>query len=202
MARFVAILTGLLFGSLLTGPAAANTIATFSLSAFFFTPSGHEDKAADGTFSLANGTFSLDLTSHTVASASITTTDGAQLLGTSYTGFPADTYTPTSVPTGSAIKVIFHSSASAVPPISGQIFTLIFGPTDLSDVASLPVFAGEGDESFYFFLCGGLCATRSVDAFIQTVSVTSTPIPATLPLLATALGGIGIMGWRRKRRAH
>jgi hypothetical protein len=31
--------------------------------------------------------------------------------------------------------------------------------------------------------------------------VATTPIPAALPLLATALGGIGVMGWRRKRMA-
>jgi len=31
------------------------------------------------------------------------------------------------------------------------------------------------------------------------VDVSATPIPATLPLFASALGGIGLIGWRRRR---
>ena len=30
----------------------------------------------------------------------------------------------------------------------------------------------------------------------------STPLPATLPLFATGLGGLGLLGWRRKRKAQ
>jgi hypothetical protein len=33
------------------------------------------------------------------------------------------------------------------------------------------------------------------------VAVAATPVPATLPLLASALGGLGWIGWRRKRAA-
>jgi len=32
----------------------------------------------------------------------------------------------------------------------------------------------------------------------QIASVTSTPLPATLPLLVTALAGLGVVGWRRR----
>jgi len=28
------------------------------------------------------------------------------------------------------------------------------------------------------------------------------PLPATLPLFATGLGGLGLLGWRRKRKAQ
>jgi hypothetical protein len=35
-----------------------------------------------------------------------------------------------------------------------------------------------------------------------TTPVTSTPLPAALPLLATGLGGLGLLGWRRKRKAQ
>jgi hypothetical protein len=30
-------------------------------------------------------------------------------------------------------------------------------------------------------------------------TVAATPIPATLPFLVSALGGLGLVGWRRKR---
>jgi len=33
-------------------------------------------------------------------------------------------------------------------------------------------------------------------------TVGATPIPAALPLFATGLGGLGLLGWRRKRKAH
>ena len=30
----------------------------------------------------------------------------------------------------------------------------------------------------------------------------ATPLPAALPLFATGLGGLGLLGWRRKRKAQ
>jgi hypothetical protein len=48
-------------------------------------------------------------------------------------------------------------------------------------------------------LSGFVCGTRTIVA--GTINaVATTPIPAALPLLATALGGMGFMGWRRKRQ--
>jgi hypothetical protein len=34
------------------------------------------------------------------------------------------------------------------------------------------------------------------------VTISQTPIPAALPLFATGLGGLGLLGWRRKRKAQ
>jgi hypothetical protein len=36
--------------------------------------------------------------------------------------------------------------------------------------------------------------------FIQ--SGVATPLPAALPLFATGIGGLGLLGWRRKRKAQ
>lgn len=33
------------------------------------------------------------------------------------------------------------------------------------------------------------------------IQLTQTPLPATLPLFATGIGGMGLLGWRRKRKA-
>ena len=34
------------------------------------------------------------------------------------------------------------------------------------------------------------------------LGVSNTPLPAALPLFATGLGGLGLLGWRRKRKTH
>ena len=36
----------------------------------------------------------------------------------------------------------------------------------------------------------------------QGTNVTNTPLPAALPLFATGLAGLGLLGWRRKRKAQ
>jgi hypothetical protein len=37
---------------------------------------------------------------------------------------------------------------------------------------------------------------------VTATLVTATPLPAALPLFATGLGGLGLLGWRRKRKAQ
>jgi hypothetical protein len=37
---------------------------------------------------------------------------------------------------------------------------------------------------------------------INVVSAPEIPLPAALPLFATGIGGLGLLGWRRKRRAR
>jgi hypothetical protein len=40
-------------------------------------------------------------------------------------------------------------------------------------------------------------STQIGDGVVET-----TPLPATIPLFATGLGGLGLLGWRRKRKAQ
>ena len=47
--------------------------------------------------------------------------------------------------------------------------------------------------------CGTVTAQEASSAL--EIAVTTTPLPATLPLLATGLGALGLLGWRRKRKA-
>jgi hypothetical protein len=48
----------------------------------------------------------------------------------------------------------------------------------------------------------GLNTTGGAASFIDLVNVeaATTPLPAALPLFATGLGGLGLLGWRRKRK--
>jgi hypothetical protein len=39
------------------------------------------------------------------------------------------------------------------------------------------------------------------DNTIGSISISATPLPTTLPLLATGLGALGLVGWWRKRKA-
>jgi hypothetical protein len=171
----------LIFGA--AAPASANTIANFALDGVIFNDGG-----------TASGTFSLDLTTHIINQVSITTTPGGALAGSTYTGDAADTYvfSPTT-------EVAFNQALS---PDLGTILDIHFALSDSTDLSSLPTFALTGGELVYFSLCGGVCNSRGFSAgSIVTQSVSQTPIPATLPLLATALGGIGAVGWRHKRAA-
>jgi len=187
MVRCIALLIGVLFGSLLIGPASAATIATFSIGGGFFY--GGE----------VTGTFSLNLNTHKVEDVAITTTTGAVVLGTSYPGFAIDTFALEDIGTGPYTRLTFNNSPTALPPLSGQVLTVLMPAFDAASLASLPHFMVAVNESAYFFLCGGLCAGRDSFATVKTLSLVTTPIPATLPLLATALGGMGFIGWRRKR---
>jgi hypothetical protein len=36
---------------------------------------------------------------------------------------------------------------------------------------------------------------------VLTLTPVATPLPAALPLFATGLGALGLLGWRRKKRA-
>jgi hypothetical protein len=38
-------------------------------------------------------------------------------------------------------------------------------------------------------------------AFNDVTTSNETPLPAALPLFATGIGGLGLLGWRRKRKA-
>jgi hypothetical protein len=52
---------------------------------------------------------------------------------------------------------------------------------------------------------GGLVAENVTNTFAASFAgstVPSTPLPGALPLFASGLGALGLLGWRRKRKAH
>jgi hypothetical protein len=46
----------------------------------------------------------------------------------------------------------------------------------------------------------GLPGSSPLALISGTATVSSTPLPAALPLFATGLGALGLLGWRRKRK--
>ena len=61
--------------------------------------------------------------------------------------------------------------------------------------------AGTGSDTLTFFERDDP-SYMALDDVALTTPVAATPLPAGLPLLATGLGGLGLLGWRRKRRAQ
>jgi len=45
----------------------------------------------------------------------------------------------------------------------------------------------------------GVGDAAAVDSFVLNIG---TPLPAALPLFATGIGALGLIGWRRKRKAQ
>ena len=45
------------------------------------------------------------------------------------------------------------------------------------------------------------CYVLRADTITETLATSAKPLPAALPLFATGLGALGLLGWRRKRKA-
>ena len=79
-----------------------------------------------------------------------------------------------------------------------------------SDSTLLTTFSGP-DNIIHFFMDDFQSLANYPDTpeagsgrvtFIEVTSdLTPTPLPAALPLFATGLGAMGLLGWRRKRKA-
>jgi probable HAF family extracellular repeat protein len=48
----------------------------------------------------------------------------------------------------------------------------------------------------------GIDPSGQTESWIADIPISQTPLPAALPLFATGLGGLGLLGWRRKRKAQ
>jgi hypothetical protein len=90
---------------------------------------------------------------------------------------------------------------------SGQLQTLdFFGLQNGSDTKGSSTFAYtmNGRNNIWFTAVGesfGASSPPSItNTTISLVSTPLTPLPAALPLFATGLGALGLLGWRRKRK--
>jgi hypothetical protein len=164
--------------ALLGGMAAtrADTLTPFTLSATF----------SDG--GSASGTFTLDSTTNTLLDLSVTTTAGSVLVGFSY----STTATPL-LYCGTVCQYYFYTYSqgqASVLVIDLVNYPSLINPTLVADGGSFEQLM-QPTGSLYRYTASG-----------EIVPVSTTPLPAALPLFASGLGALGLLGWRRKRKAQ
>jgi len=106
----------------------------------------------------------------------------------------------------------FGTSPTDDPSILNVNFTvnpgtpIITGPFTLG---AFTLFSTNGPSSHNVFFDGqgtnnnaAFTPLSDVGLVAAPISVTATPLPAALPLFATGLGAIGLLGWCRKRKAQ
>ena len=69
-------------------------------------------------------------------------------------------------------------------------FSAPLGLSNLDDAFNDTTYVTEPDTNTYL-----------MSGSITGVDLSTTPLPASLPLLASGLGALGLLGWRRKRKA-
>ena len=60
--------------------------------------------------------------------------------------------------------------------------------------------AGGYGYDHYYDPAIGTYSNEKTETDIQLAAISSTPLPAALPLFASGLGALGLLGWRRKRK--
>jgi hypothetical protein len=88
------------------------------------------------------------------------------------------------VPTTGDYWVVLEMSSSALD--------LVTETSDTTGTVPALAFADATSSSHIF-------STETADPF--GIEVTATPLPAALPLFASGFGALGLLGWRRKRKA-
>jgi hypothetical protein len=87
------------------------------------------------------------------------------------------------------------------------IFAFNLGVNGMDSAQSLSAIFSKGAGIYSMLIGNGTFATNNSGpvaysmSFTVTSTIAATPIPAALPLFASALGGLGFVGWRRKKAA-
>jgi hypothetical protein len=183
--RAALVLTVASFAFLAIVPEARASIVNYE-----FVPGTDFTLDATGTIS---GGFTYDTTSFAMTNIDVTVS-GA-------TGFDG-TYTFTYVPWDGSSDISFMFAADSASDNVFALLSLNFshlldGSPGLDPLSSIDAYnlghdCGEGT--------GGNCELGGAPVS-GGVEITSTPLPAALPLFATGLGAMGLFGWRRKRKS-
>ena len=132
--------------------------------------------------------------------------DNAVFFGTSAGDYDSLSQTITTTP-GDSYTISFHLNVDEITVNQG--FIVDFGTTQLLKLLN----NGTNGTQTFDVVASGSSTTLDflgynvpANTFLTDVSVTqdevATPLPAALPLFATGIGGLGLLGWRRKRKAQ
>jgi hypothetical protein len=189
LTSLVALMVGLGLLQASVGDANADTIVQFSATGTFSSPTSP-------VFTLT-GTMEVDITTGCIIGTAPCPDGG------------------TSAPSAPHFTVF---SAGAVYPLAGETFILganplapdfslplISNPFCCGDMSMTVTYSGAADLIGYAGgpITGGQLFNNGTNIIASglTGSFTAvTPLPAALPLFATGLAGLGLLGWRRKRK--
>lgn len=136
---------------------------------------------------MLNGTFTVNSYGYLNGNFWDLNTSGGTLPATSYT-----TYINASDPNN--FTVVFDG------PSYQSTLQLTFEYSLLNPIADNPIVGGLDGSSYE---CAGYSCTSSDIRYVDggsASSLSATPLPGTLPLFASALGMVGLLAWRKKRK--
>jgi hypothetical protein len=85
------------------------------------------------------------------------------------------------------------------PTFFNPAFVTLEGGLEQAETALI---AGIENGQTYFNIHTSMNPGGEIRTELDPLGAPATPIPATLPLFATGLGALGLLGWRRKRKAR
>jgi hypothetical protein len=110
----------------------------------------------------------------------------------SFTETVAETFTVTHDDGVSLFVAGTETTTCTIASCPGDLLPTSAATPTTSEVSSVVI--GPGTYNLWFAEVNGL------PAVLEATSVV--PLPATLPLFASGIGAIGLLGWRRKRKAQ
>jgi hypothetical protein len=149
-----------------------------------------------------------------LALSGVSAANAATLTETDTLSLSADGSNPTQNPIGTPIALLFIGAALIfIPTVFGIDGT--FGSLELTAVQTGSNLGGPFPAGTQIFsspmplsaatlqaFSGGTTVAQLENDNLDLTPVGGTPLPATLPLFATGLGALGLLGWRRKRKAR
>ena len=196
----------------LTGPIAGNTVGPQSQSNPCIIAATQCQQPAG--FGFNNFTSAGNISSFNMFSTTPTGTVADGVQGTPYTGAQLDAVAPL----GFVVAIDVNTTQAAGETlqlfqviVNGVVRDSFIGPAPIGGIAnngngfgdwSLGVIAPfAATDQVLFHAVWNNASDGAESFFIVPVGTSPVPIPGALPLFATGLGGLGLLTWRRKKKA-